>query len=105
MTTKAYIGIADAHGIESIVPEEGADTHRALILSLRANANRQRHAVSFRAMLDDGAIALIEALLKAQKFVDALTALKLQAKEVKVESPQHERSWHMIPNPKLDPFA
>ena len=104
MGEKTYIGIADAHGIESIIPEESADSHRKFVFSFRANANRQRHAVSYAVTLDDEGFAKVEEQIKAGNFVNALHVLKLRAKEVRVESTQHEKSWHMIPNPDLDPY-
>ena len=104
MIEKAFIGIADAHGIESFISEESADARRQMIFSIRANANRQRHAVTYRAMLTEEGVAIVEKQIAKKDFIGALHALKLQAMEVKVESDLHVKSWHMIPNPDLDPF-
>jgi len=104
MATKTFFGIADAHGIESFIPEEAADNSRRFILNLRANANRQRHAVSYQAVLDEEGAKEVEEKIKVGDFMAALIMLKLKAKEVRVESAQHEKSWKMIPNPDLDPY-
>lgn len=45
-----YVGIADAHGIESFIPESEA---RVDLLQLRAACNRQRHAVVYEAELEE----------------------------------------------------
>lgn len=104
MADKVFVGIADAHGIESFILEENATAQQQVIFSLRAGANRQRHAVAYRAMLSEEGVAIVEKQIEKKDFIGALHALKIQAKEVKVESDLHVKSWKMIPNPDLDPF-
>lgn len=113
-----YVGIADAHGLESFVsvPEKmleaelaGENGVRSVngtigMLSLRARANRQRHAVIFRAEVDEAAAALIKSLLEAGKGREALVKLKKSARKVEVGE-NMQRSWAMIPDDDLDPHS
>lgn len=104
MGEKTYVGLADAHGIEQFFPEDQCSSERRLIMSLRANANRQRHAVAFSVVLDDVGSEKVIEKIKAGEYVNALHVVKLRGKEVRVESALHAKSWEMIPNPDLDPY-
>ena len=109
-----YYGIADAHGLESFRPVtfnteiEGfeVDPRELGMMVLRANANRQRHAVVYQAELPIPACKEINTLIKEGKYEEALTKLKEEATEIKLaSSPGAEKSWRLIPNPDLDPFS
>ena len=103
---KKYLGIADAHGIESFVSEEEYKA-KPFPFQLRADSNRQRHAVTYVVELTTDRVAIIDKLLKENKYEKALTELKKQA--VTIGFPQnrlseYEKSWKLIPNSKLDPY-
>lgn len=99
--TKMYIGIADAHGIESFVLKDKASWSPATFL-LRANANRQRHACYFEADLTEDEAEMIQQLVNAEKYAMALQLLKSQP--AVLVSEEHMHSWTLIPNDKLDPY-
>ena len=98
-----YIGIADAHGIESFKKKKEADDHFLGCLSIRAQTNRQRHAVVYTAKLTEAVEQEVEAQIKKGDFVGALDTLKGCAVSLKCES-GWEKSFEMIPNPHLDPW-
>jgi hypothetical protein len=110
-----YIGIADAHGLESFIPareynaeEERFTTNNKAIafMSMRANANRHRHAVVYKADLDREAADVVYDLIEKGEYPEALSHLKANANEVGlIKSPGAEKSWGLIPNPDLDPFS
>jgi hypothetical protein len=103
-----YFGIADAHGIESFFQGDPTDFNhslQAMVLDLRAGANRQRHAVVYIADLTEEAAALIQADLDDGLFIEALDNLKGEALNVSLTNlPGAEKSWSLIPNPDLDPY-
>ena len=104
---KIYCGIADAHGIESFIPEEDYKA-KPFPFQMRADANRQRHAVSYVVELTEDRVAKIKKLLGEQKFKKALTELKKQAVTIgfpKDRLSSYENSWALIPNDKLDPYG
>jgi hypothetical protein len=96
-----YTGLADAHGIESFGPI--ADTQVDL-LSLRADCNRQRHAVVYGVRLSDVSVEYIHGFLADGKTAEALEYLKEHAVNGEVLL-SHELSWDLIPDPSLDPWA
>jgi len=104
-----YFGIADAHGIESFVKGEPTDpenSHAAMIMHLRAGANRHRHAVVFVVDISEDDAASIEADLADGLYIEALDNLKGSVKELQLTSlPGAEKSWRLIPNPDLDPYS
>ena len=109
-----YYGIADAHGLESFNPVAWnsdverfeVDTRELSMMVLRANANRQRHAVVYQADLSVPACKEITALMKEGKTDEALLKLKEDAKRINLaKSPGAEKSWGLIPNPDLDPYS
>ena len=74
---------------------------------IRANCNRQRHAVYFQIKgLDANTRKVIQSLLDKNKPQSALVYLKGMAPEVGgVEVlEEHSKSWEMVPNPNLDPY-
>ena len=97
--TNTYIGIIDAHGIESLTKK---DSSRAVLLHLRAQHNRQRHATYFEVELED---VLADLLLKQAK-EDPIKAGKTLKKAPNLRVPEEMcKSIKLIPNPKLDPYA
>lgn len=115
-----FIGIADCLGLESLIslPEKvleaelaeqnGQATVDSLMnmLSVRAQANRQRHAVNFRVEVDEADAVAVKWLLDASRRPEALIKLKKCAKNVEVG--KHlgmKKSWRLIPNPDLNPFS
>jgi len=101
--TTEFIGLADAHGIESFVKKDEADSGFLTTVGLRAATNRQRHAVVFRAFLYGPDAEMVNHLIKDGEFVSALNALKLYADEIFVEN-HWLKSFELIPNPDLDPW-
>lgn len=110
-----FYGIADAHGIESFRPVEYSvetdglqvDPRELSIMILRANANRQRHAVVYQVDLSVDDAREIDELIDGGDYMDALIEIKNRAKSVALAKtiPGAEKSWRMIPNPDLDPFS
>ena len=111
-----YVGIADAHGIESFIGLDALNASSLLtdrkknkgnalsqVLFLRAQCNRHRHAVAYRVELDSENAVRIGELIEGERFKDALVLLKQAAKNIKLG--QHmENSWALIPNDILDPW-
>jgi len=98
-----YIGIADAHGIESFKKKTEADDHFLGCISIRAQTNRQRHAVVYMAKLTETGEQEVESQIEKGDFVGALKTLKGYAVSLSCES-GWEKSFKMIPNPDLDPW-
>lgn len=106
---KTFVGLADCYGIESLfqVGEthiRGKQKQDLSMLNLRAEANRQRHALVFKVRLTDESAEMVEKLLEEQKSRRALLMVKRLAKKVWIHRGQ-EKSWKLIPNPKLDPYG
>jgi hypothetical protein len=103
-----YFGIADAHGIESFIkgdPASEGNSQQAMILHLRAGANRHRHAVVYVVDIPEEVAEEIDDLIIGGKYIEALDYLKGSVKELQLTSlPGAEKSWGMIPNPDLDPY-
>lgn len=78
--------------------------HTLFAMKMRAGANRHRHTVMYLVEMEDKDAKKIEKLLSAEKYIDALKQLKILAKETSVEKGR-EKSWSMIPNEDLDPYA
>lgn len=93
-----FLGIADAHGLESLIEERKVSL---VILQLRAEANRHRHAVVYRVVLPEEEAEIIRQELGKDP-VSALMRLK-EALGIEVEK-KFVRSWKMIPNHSLDPY-
>ena len=96
-----YTGIADAHGIESFGPIAEVDLDH---LAIRADCNRQRHAVAYGVRLDDRAVEYIRGFMSDGKPEKALEHLKEYAINGEVRL-SHQVSWDLIPNPSLDPWG
>jgi hypothetical protein len=107
---KTFRGLADAHGIEFFKSteqlsemEDKEEQHFNFVVKLRAEHNRQRHAVVFQAEVSDKAEGLIQKAIEEGDFVGALDTLKAYATTIQVEE-GWEKSWGLIPNPELDPW-
>jgi len=124
---KTYYGLADCHGIESFICEEDfitkamirqlrdesliqSDPNQELgealsMLTWRARANFQRHAVVYTAKLIKVKAHTINNMLAAKKYAEALIYLKENALEIGVSKEFGQKNmWSKIPNPNLDPF-
>ena len=101
---KTYIGIADAHGLESFfhLDDADAESDRKKFLQLRASLNRQRHACFYELTLNQFESKLIQKLLDNRMCKSALRILK-QFPKIKIER-SCKNSWELIPNSKLDPW-
>ena len=98
------VGIADCHGIESYIDETKLTESTLWTLKLRAQANRQRCALVYKAEVSEELDAKVNKAIKNKKFETALRLIKREA-EVKLEdSPAAIEHWKLIPNAKLDAF-
>jgi len=104
LNAKTYIGIADAHGIESLNEKDSCSTFDQSCRMMRASANRQRHAVYFEAHIDEPAMKIIQSYLDDKKYALALEWLKRLSLELR-SLPEYESSWKLIPNEDLDPYS
>ena len=102
--TNTYVGVADAHGIESWNRIEDTSSRDRALRQMRVNANRQRHAVYYEADVGPGEAAVIEELLGKSDWEAALVYLKGNATELRGVKGQ-DKSWTLIPNPDLDPWS
>ena len=99
-----YVGIADAHGIESWNRKEDvSDRDRSYKIN-RADANRQRHANYYEVDVEADDAQTIEGILEDQDWILALEKLKEYAQIFRTMS-SHEKSIRLIPNPELDPWS
>tara|TARA_Y100000296_G_C5068284_1_gene203495 strand:- start:283 stop:645 length:363 start_codon:yes stop_codon:yes gene_type:complete len=98
-----FIGLADAHGIESFMSRKEANARFETLISIRAGTNRQRHAVCFAALLTESGEKAVNAQMEAGDFIEALNVLRAVAMSLVCEE-GWEKSWKLIPNPKLDPW-
>ena len=97
-----FIGLADTHGIESFKSRKDADARFETFIAIRAETNRQRHAVCFQALLTEAGEKEVNAQIEAGNCVGALKVLKARALALVCEE-GWEKSWKLIPNPELDP--
>jgi hypothetical protein len=113
-----FYGIADCKGLEAFMPivpkvnsgwvSASVDEYKKEIgiMTLRANANRHRHAVVFLADVSADVAGEISDLLDEGEYEEALIYLKDNADSISLaRSPGAEKSWGMIPNPDLDPYG
>ena len=94
-----YIGIADAHGLESFYRSDEKSFGGKQFLQLRASLNRQRHACFYESDLNKFEAGLIKKLMSEGMYKAALNILKQH--EVSIDCID---SWDLIPNSKLDPY-
>lgn len=107
-TKGTYCGIADCHGLESLILVEDAEID---FLFMRACSNPQRHATVYKVELTAEQVALIGSHLKKGNFVGALRCLKTMERGENEEcgkltylAVENPKFWNKIPNPKLDPY-
>lgn len=102
---KTFVGIADAHGIESFVPLEGNESNM-FYFTMRASLNRQRHALVYQVELDEEREAIIKKTLSEGNYQLACHLLHQPdfVESVGIEKSMLD-SWELIPNPKLDPYG
>jgi len=104
-----YFGIADAHGIESFIkgdPTDPEHSMNAMMLDLRAGANRQRHAVVYIVDLSKSTAQDVEDLLEEKDYEGALVRLKMSVESLQLTNLiGAEKSWRLIPNSDLDPYS
>ena len=112
-----YVGIADAHGLDSFVPwtnlyalssltRDKHDVNTINSLHIRALANRHRHAVIYRVTLSQEEGEKIKKLYDTGKYEEALIQMKKAATEVEIgKDIGMKKSWNLIPNNDLDPFS
>ena len=102
-----YYGLADAHGIETFEPYVNRKDD-SFPYNMRAQLNRQRHALYFEIEIEKVDANIVKALLDKKDFIGAFKMVKKRA--VIIGFPQenrseYEKSWELIPNPKLDPWG
>lgn len=99
------IGIADCHGLESYA-KEGETS--GFPLAIRAMSNRQRHAVLYKAKVTEEVDKHILKTINVDKnYIGALNYLKNHCEDIRLVSKgmgDVQKSWKLIPNPKLDPW-
>ena len=96
---QTYIGIMDAHGLESLT---GKTKESAVFLSMRADCNRQRHATYFEIEVEPLVAANI---VDTCQNGDAEAACRMVQTQPTLKVPDYmAKSVDMIPNPDLDPW-
>lgn len=105
---KTFCGIADAHGLESFMECEGMG-YAPMTITMRAQLNRQRHAMVYWVELNDEQVEQMnEAIEQAKQDSDWHKPLLLLKDPDFIDSVAFEdsmkNSWDMIPNDRLDPY-
>lgn len=103
-TFVTYAGVADCHGIESFHRKDEMSNQEQSFRIMRASANRQRHAIYYEASMDAKGAEVVSDFLEKKEWAEALECLKQVAIEFST-LPEFEKSYHLIPNPDLDPWA
>ena len=99
---KTYTGIADCHGLESF--NEKTDGNAQYIMSVRAAANPQRHAVVYEVDMNEGDANLVVDICEDCPEA-ALRFMNNNAAEIRVIGGERAaKLWNNIPNPELDPY-
>lgn len=102
-TFVTYAGVADCYGIESFHRKEDLSDQDRSFRIMRASANRQRHAIYYEASMDAKGAEVVSEFLEKKEWADALECLKQVAIEFSTLR-EFEKSYHLIPNPDLDPY-
>lgn len=95
---KTFVGVADCHGLESFMELEKCGNPVAL--KLRADANRQRHAIFYQIKINSNDEEKVKKLIDKEDYKKALSFVKTLNIMV---PPEHIHSLGMIPNDDLDP--
>ena len=101
-----YYGIADAHGIETFQLYEYRKDDK-FPYNMRAQLNRQRHALYFEIEIEKVDADIVKVLIHKKDFIGAFKMIKKRAVIIgfpEANRPEYEKSWELIPNPKLDPW-
>ena len=101
-----YYGLADAHGIETFEPYVNRKDD-SFPYNMRAQLNRQRHALYFEIEIEKVDADIVKALLDKKDFITAFKIIKKRAVIIgfpEENRPEYEKSWELIPNPELDPW-
>ena len=101
-----YYGLADAHGIETFEPYSNSKND-TFPYNMRAQLNRQRHALYFEIEIEKVDADIVKALLDKKDFNTAFKIIKKRAVIIgfpEENRPEYEKSWELIPNPELDPW-
>lgn len=98
--------LADAHGIDHYRKQDPQRTTQDLLM--RALANRHRHAILVQVKIPKDVDSKIWKLIENGDSIQALKVLK--EIDINVAFPKgyvedFNKSWQLIPNPKLDPYA
>ena len=81
MGLNTYVGIADAHGIESWNRKEDVNDRDRSYKIIRADANRQRHAIYYEVKMAEEDAQTVEDILKDKDWALALEKLKEYSRE------------------------
>ena len=106
LNLEKYYGIADAHGIETFQPYEYRADDK-FPYNMRAQLNRQRHALYFEIEIEKVDANIVKALIDKKDFIGAFKMIKKRAVIIgfpEKDRSAYEKSWELIPNPKLDPY-
>lgn len=101
---ETFVGVADCYGVESFLKKDSEPSSQLIRLKMRADLNRQRHAIFYEADLDDNSIKKINLKIDKQLYEDAFNVMRKEALSLRVPI-QHSNSLNLIPNPKLDPYG
>lgn len=97
-----FVGVADAHGIESFIHRNDCEMKDVAMLSMRVASNRQRHAVVYFTDVDKATEQKVQQAMDSGDWEQALKVIKTDSDNVLMTN---ANSWQLIPNPQLDPWA
>ena len=106
LNLEKYYGLADAHGIETFQPYSNRKNDK-FPYNMRAQLNRQRHALYFEIEIEKVDANIVKALIDKKDFIGAFKMIKKRAVIIgfpEKDRSAYEKSWELIPNPKLDPY-
>tara|TARA_Y100000004_G_scaffold139106_1_gene157861 strand:- start:299 stop:631 length:333 start_codon:yes stop_codon:yes gene_type:complete len=96
---KTYIGIIDAHGLESLSPKSEGNEN---FFYMRASLNRQRHSTYFEIDVEPLVAANI---IDVCSNGDPISACKMVKDQDTLRVPtEWAESVSLLPNPRLDPW-
>jgi len=98
--TEIYHGLADAFGLESLMPY---DEKQVPPLIMRASICRHRHCMYFQVSLEEGMVKRIKALMKNRACDEAVKLIKERASIIHVPK-EFLDSLQLIPDQRLDPW-
>ena len=101
MSKKWYTGIADSEGIESFIPESDVDSQEKAMWEIRAHANQQRFAITYRAELDEETATNVLGWLAEGNWINGLKALGngIKNNNLLVET-SNKKYWSIITDPR-----